>query len=183
MLIVREKYIMRLSWKYLLPRVFILLIAVSSVTLFSYPYLWHRFYIQRALNNIPTPSNTKQIGQQYRINTECAVSQVRGVYVTDLSSDDLIGFYNTYVDGNSAWRKSSKSKEHWTSFGTFRDNNPPEQELLFSVNLIQASSSISDPKEQDAIHEALADGKTVYSIIIRYQDNVNTFRKSECFHD
>lgn len=174
---------MRPSWKYLLPRVLILLIAVSSVTLFTYPYLWRRFYIQRVLNSIPTPSNTMQIGREYRITTKCAISQVRSVYVTDLSSDDLISFYNTYVDGNPAWGNSSKSKEHWTSFGTFRDNNPPAQELLFSVNLIQASSSISDPKEQDAIHEALAAGKTIYSIIIRYQDNVDTFRKSECFHD
>lgn len=159
---------MRQHVKRRLPPLIILIVLLACIAPFAYPHLALRFYMQRTLSSIPLPPNTEPLTREYVVEPQCRWARVWGYYQTDMSRDDILAFYNAYVENTPFWRVPS-------------DDLQKQRSLIVDVNL--NSSSFRDATMQKTIQKAPANGKVVFGILFNYVENMDLYKKSDCFTD
>jgi len=150
-------------------------------------------WVERSLNEVPSPPSSARVYTEYRGCTRCATADATAVYVADLSPGEICEFYRARVPQRLSVRKDSacSGNDPGSSLVLRADRSPSNNDASseFFVLIIDQSGRdlnmmrMSEAGRTEAIRRARSAGKkTLYSVAVLYyaDDDLTKSRKCPC---
>jgi hypothetical protein len=175
-------------------KLLLLVLVVSAIGAFCYPYLNLLFYPYVISATIPTPEHASQVVSNSSLSTSCHTSSILHIYRTDRPFEEIRNFYTNYIQENTVWAlvdegvpSASSPRGYWISSRYLIGENASNQHLTLSLRRFEIG--MFDGYIAEEAQRALRDGKTVYFLVVAYTDDFKQNRAavadptSECFID